>query len=119
MVDSAINEAVGNLMSIQPFLFKNIVKPIRAKMPLPPGAIHVLALLKHGDPISMSEIGKKLGVPKPHVTGLIDKLIAAKYVERLNDKNDRRVVNIRITAFGAECLNNIKNDISESLKFKL
>jgi len=44
----------------------------------------------------MSEIGKHLGIPKPNVTALIDKLIDEKLSERLPDKTDRRIIKIKL-----------------------
>jgi len=69
--------------------------------------------------LSMSEIGCKLSMPKPHVTSLVDKLIAEEMVERLLDPKDRRIVNIRITKKGIEDFNAIKLEISQELRVKL
>jgi DNA-binding MarR family transcriptional regulator len=67
----------------------------------------------------MSDIGKCLSMPKPHVTVIVDKLIEEGYVERQSDPNDRRVVNILLTEKGLEDFENIKQEISENLKIKL
>jgi DNA-binding MarR family transcriptional regulator len=50
--------------------------------------------------MTTSEIGRKLGVSKPNVTSLLDKLVKKGYIERLPDVNDRRVINIAVTAKG-------------------
>jgi DNA-binding MarR family transcriptional regulator len=67
----------------------------------------------------MSEIGCKLSMPKPHVTNLVDKLIAEDMVERLLDPKDRRIVNIRITEKGIADFNAIKLEISQELRIRL
>jgi DNA-binding MarR family transcriptional regulator len=119
MTETNINNVVENLISLQPLLYKNFLKPARSKTHLPPGALFVMGTLKRNGILSMSEIGRKLTMPKPHVTGLIDKLIVEEYVERIYDPADRRIINIKITKKGIENLQSIKKDISEDLREKL
>jgi len=114
-----IDSVVDNLIHLQPLLYKNLLKPSKNTCPFSPGAIFVLWVLKKHNILSMSEIGRKLTMPKPHVTGLIDKLIIDDLVARINDPNDRRIVNIQITQKGIDTLVEIKNDISEDLRAKL
>jgi len=58
-------------------------------------------------------------MPKPHVTGLVDKLIAENLVERLYDPKDRRIVNVHITDKGMVDFNAIKQEISQEMRQKL
>eukprot|EP00825_Cyclidium_porcatum_P014125 TRINITY_DN1753_c0_g1_i3.p1 TRINITY_DN1753_c0_g1~~TRINITY_DN1753_c0_g1_i3.p1 ORF type:complete len:141 (-),score=20.96 TRINITY_DN1753_c0_g1_i3:12-434(-) len=67
----------------------------------------------------MSDIGKCLSMPKPHVTVIVDKLIEEDLVERQSDPNDRRIVNILLTQKGVDEFDSIKKDLSENLKIKL
>lgn len=76
------------------------------------------SLKRHGTQ-SMSDIGKCLSMPKPHVTVIVDKLIEEELVERQSDPNDRRIVNILLTEKGFEEFNSLKKDLSENLKIKL
>ena len=69
--------------------------------------------------MSMSDIGKHLAMPKPHVTVIIDKLICEGFVERQNDPNDRRIINIAITEKGKEVFHEIKKTLAENMKIKL
>jgi DNA-binding MarR family transcriptional regulator len=119
MIQTNIDCVVENLMHLQPLLYKNILKPTRNSNPMAPGAVFVLWVLKKFTILSMSEIGRKLNMPKPHVTIIIDKLIAEDLVERINDPHDRRIVNIQITEKGLETLLEIKKDTSEDLRNKL
>lgn len=79
----------------------------------------VLGSLKRHGTQSMSDIGKCLSMPKPHVTVIVDKLIDEGLVERQSDPNDRRIVNILITERGFSVFETIKKEISENLKLKL
>jgi DNA-binding MarR family transcriptional regulator len=119
MIQANIDTVVENLMHLQPLLYKNLLKPTRNSTPMAPGAVFVLWVLKKYMVMSMSEIGRKLNMPKPHVTVLVDKLIAEDLVERINDPNDRRIVNIQITDKGIETILEIKKDTCEDLRYKL
>ena len=119
MTETNIDSVVENLMAIQPLLHKNLLKPVRTKSVLPIGALFVLGVLKNNAVLSMSEIGNKLSIPKPHLTLFVDKLITEGFVERFNDSHDRRIINIKVTAKGIENLACIKKDISENLRQKL
>jgi DNA-binding MarR family transcriptional regulator len=79
----------------------------------------VLGSLKRHGILSMSDIGKCLSMPKPHITVIVDKLIEEKYVERKSDPHDRRIVNILITEKGLADFEEIKLAVSETLKSKL
>jgi DNA-binding MarR family transcriptional regulator len=79
----------------------------------------VLGRLKRHGMLSMSDIGKYLAMPKPHITVIVDRLIEEGYVERQSDPNDRRIVNILITESGLRDFEQIKLVVSETLKSKL
>ena len=115
----SIDSVIENLISIHPLLSKSFTRSIRSKTNLNPGSLYVLgALTRHGM-LSMSEIGCKLSMPKPHVTGLVDKLISENLVERLYDPKDRRIVNVHITEKGVADFYAIKLEISQELRQKL
>ncbi|MGN1250428.1 MAG: MarR family winged helix-turn-helix transcriptional regulator, partial [Candidatus Spyradocola sp.] len=59
----------------------------------------------------VSEISKRLGIAKPNITPLIDRLIAEGYVERRRDSGDRRVVNVVLLPAGEEKLAGIRETI--------
>jgi len=115
----SIDTAIENLISIHPLLSKSFTRSIRSKTNLNPGSLYVLGVLSRHGMLSMSEIGCKLAMPKPHITGLVDKLIAENLVERTYDPKDRRIVNVHITEKGAADFNAIKLEISQELRHKL
>lgn len=115
----SINSAIENLISIHPLLSKSFSRSLRTRTNLNPGSLYVLGVLTRNGMLSMSEIGCKLSMPKPHITGLVDKLIAEDLVERVYDARDRRIVNVRVTEKGAAGFNDIKHEISQELRQKL
>lgn len=119
MSKSNIDIIAENLMTIHPLLFKSFSKPMRQQTPITPAGLFVLRSLKKNGIQSMSQIGKYLSMPKPHITVIVDKLIEEGYVERLDDPNDRRIVNIAITEKGLEDLEVFIQVLTENLKEKL
>ena len=115
----SIDSVIENLISIHPLLSKAFNKSMRSKTNLNPGSLFVLGVLSRNGILSMSEIGCKLSMPKPHITGLVDKLVAENLVERLYDPKDRRIVNVHITEKGILDFNAIKLEISQELRIKL
>ena len=116
---SKIDIIADNLLTIHPLLYKSLSRPLRTKSSITPGGMFVLGSLKRNGILSMSDIGKCLSMPKPHITVIVDKLIEEEYVERQNDPHDRRIVNILITEKGLKDFEEIKLIVSEDLKEKL
>jgi DNA-binding MarR family transcriptional regulator len=119
MTPTIVDSIAENLIAIHPLLYKSISKPIRSKSSITPGGMFVLGSLKRHGILSMSDIGKCLMMPKPHITVIVDRLIEAGYVERQNNSKDRRIINISITKKGLRDFEKIKQSSSEMLKAKL
>ena len=115
----SIDRIIENLIYLHPLLSKSLTRSIRAKTNLNPGSLYILGMLSKYEMLSMSEIGCKLSMPKPHVTAQVDKLIAEEMVERLFDPNDRRIVNIRMTKKGKEDFKSIKQEVSLDMRSRI
>lgn len=119
MTKLKIDQIAENLLTIHPLLYKSISRPLRNQTSITPGGMFVMGNLKRYGMLSMSDIGKCLSMPKPHITVIVDKLIEEGYVERQSDPNDRRIVNILLTEKGLADFESIKLAVSENLKSKL
>jgi DNA-binding MarR family transcriptional regulator len=80
---------------------------------------HVLRVLERHGPLPTSAIGKRLFIAKQNMTTLIDKLMGDGLVERKNDADDRRVINIVITEKGIEFLKGIMLALKDIIKGNL
>ena len=80
----------------------------------------ILGLLEHYKHLPISEIGRKLMLSRPNMTAHLDKLVSEGMVQRIPDKNDRRVINIGITQEGLDYIKLsrawVKNNIKDTLK---
>ena len=116
---SKVDIIAENLIAIHPLLYKSLSKPLRTKTSVTPGGMFVMGRLKRHGTLSMSDIGRCLSMPKPHITVIVDRLIEEQYVERHSDPNDRRIINISLTEKGLSDFEDLKRVISETLKSKL
>lgn len=75
----------------------------------------VLKLLEGNKHLYVTEIVDTLGITKPQMTSLIDKLIDMGYVNRTADPDDRRRIYISISETGRIITAKINNSINNQL----
>jgi DNA-binding MarR family transcriptional regulator len=66
--------------------------------------VAVLAFLAEGGPMAMSEVSVRVGLALSSTTGLIDRLVERRLVERARSERDRRTVRVSLTARGRRAL---------------
>jgi DNA-binding MarR family transcriptional regulator len=114
-----VEKIIENLFYIHPLVSKSLTRSLRSKTNLNPGSLYILGLLSRHEILSMTEIGCKLSMPKPHVTVQVDKLIAENMVERIFDPNDRRIINITLTVKGKSDFEIIKQSIGQEMRQRI
>ncbi len=102
MRDKQLNEIAESSLLLFPLLKRlfneNPGDPVLA--PLRNHTYNILRTVEREGPLPMSAIAKRLLIAKQNMTTLIDKLMEEGFVERKNDANDRRIINIIITKKG-------------------
>lgn len=119
MEHEKLSAITDDMVSIKPLLFKSFGRPAYLSAKITPGAFYVLHLLMPDNELSMTEIGEKLFISKPNVTTLIARLIENGFTERLADKQDRRIIKIRLTKKGMAFVEKNKKNIHDHIKKKL
>lgn len=121
MSKDILDTLTENLFELNPLVHKRLLKFDRCpdKAILPINQMMVLGVLYEEESLSISEIGKKIYISKPQMTSIIDKLIKEGFVERVNDKADRRVININITEKGRTYAGDISGMLKENMRRKL
>ena len=119
MKTTTLDQIVDTIIEINPILFKNLAKPKHLTSTITFGAHIVIMTLQRCGTLSMSEIGKKLSIPKPNVTAMIDKLIIHGLVERKPDLKDRRIIHIGLTKRGMKSTIEIDKTVRDHIKNKL
>ena len=101
-----MNKMVDDIYLLFPLFRKKLYKHKKNlnKGQIPRSYYHVLKVLKKRGELPMSKIGDRIHISKSNMTALIDKLAEKGLVERIPDKNDRRVINISITDKGNNLL---------------
>jgi DNA-binding MarR family transcriptional regulator len=57
----------------------------------------LMGTLAHSGEMKVSDLSEKLGLSNSTVSGILDRLENQGFVERIRSKEDRRVVNIKVT----------------------
>lgn len=64
----------------------------------------ILVLLQEYQELSLQEIAKKLGITKASTTTLISSLVNKQLISKRNDKKDKRITLVSLTAAGTDLL---------------
>lgn len=113
-------------------LFMHIGKLLndRFRTALSQGGLHfgqarmLVSLMSHGN-IPQRAIGQGLHIKPATVTNMVKRMEASGLIERERDKNDDRIINVRLTSkgkeaadFAANVMKQVENDICSELTQK-
>ena len=118
-IDPAMIDAVAqNMFHVLTLLKKRLMHMdmVQKEHGTPLSHVQVLAMLQDAGTMSVSEISRRLGIAKPNITPLVDRLFECGYVDRQHDENDRRVVNIVLMPAGEEKLAAIRGTIARQIQ---
>lgn len=118
-LDPAVIESISqNIFNVMPLLRKRLLHMdvIQNEYGIPLSHVQVLSMLNETGSMSVSEISHRLGIAKPNITPLVDRLIDEHLVDRIRDTQDRRVVNVVILDAGREKLAAIRSTIGEQVQ---
>lgn len=112
-----IQTIIDSFQKLRPLVVNQFVRPLKEieSGTFPPGYNNVMCCIKSkGDgPITMTDLAVAASIAKPNLTTIIDRLISEGFVERSNDINDRRIVNISLTQHGSDFLRAQKEDLKK------
>jgi DNA-binding MarR family transcriptional regulator len=104
-----LDEIADTLMESFPIFFRRIFRDeSQQSMRKFDPSRHVLRIVMMHGPVPMSQMGRHMGISKPYMTALVNKLIREGLVERVSDPEDRRVVKITITTAGKDAVKELK-----------
>ena len=118
-IDPAMIDSVAqNMFHVLPLLKKRLMHMdmVQKEHGTPLSHVQVLAMLQDAGTMSVSEISRRLGIAKPNITPLVDRLYECGYVDRQHDEHDRRVVNIVLMPAGSDKLAAIRATISRQIQ---
>jgi DNA-binding MarR family transcriptional regulator len=75
--------------------------------------ITLWSLYECGEEIPLSQLGRKLFLDNPTVTGIVDRMERDGFLERVPDENDRRVIKVRLTKKSIDLREQVKEIATE------
>ncbi len=100
MEETRISEIfVKNLLAVMPGWHSKLVRPFKEKLSreMSLETYYCLETLRVCGTVTMTELARRLKIPKQQVTKLVDKLEEHRFIERIAKADDRRSVCIRLT----------------------
>ncbi len=121
MNNNAIDAIIEDLFQIFPLVMKKFQRSEsdKASKGVSRQDLAIMGMISQSGTLPISEIGKRLLISKPQMTYIIDRLINLGIVDRMPDKTDRRITNIKLTRKGKSKLERNKNLIRDTIRGKL
>jgi len=88
-------------------LLKQGNKCILVDHKLTPPQFFALLNIMHHDCLSISELGDRMFLSPPTMTGIVDRLEGKQLVKRERDNTDRRITRLHLTSRGREVLHQV------------
>jgi len=73
--------------------------------------IMTLRFVSYNNECKTSDIAEFLSVSRPDATRIVDTLVNKGFINRIYDKNDRRVIRLKITTEGIRVFEDIKKEL--------
>jgi DNA-binding MarR family transcriptional regulator len=106
MRDEILGRVNADLLSVPPLVSRLIRKKLvrqtlsDTELELKIPHFEIMRILKEEGTLHPAEIGEKLCIAKAQMTHLVDKLVESGFVKREGGEDDRRTINITLTANG-------------------
>lgn len=114
-----IEEITGEIAVLIPRILRGIQSSLAPAASVTLPQFILLAGLKDVGPTSASDLARARGVTAPTITRLVDRLLEARLVRRVEDPEDRRRVRIELTPRGEEAVRAFQDAIRERWKTAL
>ena len=116
-IDGIIARAIGFMPSIHKRLYGPREKSEQSS--LSRHQLFIMRILNSEGTMTVTNLAKIIGVPKPQMTCLVNQLVEAHYITRNHDVADRRLINLALTEKGKTYLITINDIVKEHLKRRL
>jgi DNA-binding MarR family transcriptional regulator len=114
-----MDQMLDDIFNVVPLFHRTLLKPGNSSHNPMSSDFKVMGILVRHGPLPMSRIGQWLGISKPNMTAIIDKLISDGRVERRQDPKDRRIVEVSLTAEGKRHMQERLRETREQIRARL
>ncbi len=120
MTDANIDPILEELVQVMPVFHRKLLRMDLGGVTGDLTRLHlfVMKVLDQGA-VTASDVAKASGMSRPQVTHLVDQLVERGIVERRPDTEDRRVINLALTAHGRAALEDVHRKVREHVRQKL
>jgi MarR family 2-MHQ and catechol resistance regulon transcriptional repressor len=121
-VDNRIIDSISeNIFRTIPLIYKKLLKVDFESVQKGITYLHflIMRVLHKTGPLPISEIGRRLMIPRPQMTHLVDQLIELNITVRRPCQKDRRVIFIELTDQGRLVLRKCGELLKANIKTKL
>lgn len=112
------DELIANLLCIVPRINKTFLRPLEQKAlsNLSPTQAQAVRILESHDLLSMTHLSNEMDISKQQLTKVVNTLVEKGYVERVEDKTNRRLVLIRLTMYGRSQIKKSTQQVVDTLR---
>jgi DNA-binding MarR family transcriptional regulator len=109
---SLVDQAGANLHRTSAVLLQEVAAYLGTKG-ISPKQYNILRILRGAreEGLCCGDVAARLVTPDPDTTRLLDRLVARKWIRRDHDRNDRRLVRVRITASGLALVASLEKEV--------
>ena len=118
-VRTKMDEMLDDIFNVIPLFHRTVLNIDNLSHNPMSSDFKVMRMLMRHSPLPMSRIGIWLGISKPIMTSIIDKLIVEGWVDRRQNAKDRRVVEVSLTLEGEIYMQNCWMEAREKIRAKL
>ncbi|MFI3209775.1 MAG: MarR family winged helix-turn-helix transcriptional regulator [Peptostreptococcaceae bacterium] len=120
MENYKLDDLINNLIALGPLFKKKLISKYHPSLEgLTPAHFNVLLIVQKIGPCPISDIANKLMISTPNMSKLLNKLIEEDLLIKVNDKTDRRVINISLNENGINYLDKECKSFEKKIKQKL
>lgn len=99
-----LQQTAQSISALLPYIVQGVHFGVQAKRSLTQTQFRLVVSLSLMGPCTMSAIAAHMKVSMPTVTGLVDRLVEAKFIKRKDHPQDRRQIMIELTSVAYEFL---------------
>ncbi len=113
---TTINEITHEISIMVPKLMKGARSSFLSKSNITSAQMIMLVSINDHGRCKIKTLAKERGISPPTATGLIDRLVKARYVKRDSDPEDRRVVMVSLTKKGEKAVQDFLSTVRNRWK---
>ncbi len=98
-----VDKIINSWMDITRLMRKQM-RGAKHEAKMNPVQLHALIIVKEHDALTMKELAEFLHITSPSATSIVNRLVKTKWVKRIADKTNRKLVRLTLTEAGKKCV---------------